>query len=205
MLNAMEPFDSGKAWARKRGYTVPLYDSTGRRESYMPLVTGGEFRVPRIPRTYILDRNGIVVHAELESNLFWSQFRKPLQDLMRTLPAKLSEKHTFSGEGANIDTEITEGNPHATLRIQVTAKDDLHLVARKGIKLSPIDPEAAIWVTPMPVFRQGEVDYFAAPREFTLSFIPASKARDIRLKIEYAYCRAMTECLVTEEAINIHR
>ncbi|MCW8969813.1 MAG: hypothetical protein OQK23_01025, partial [Rhodospirillales bacterium] len=60
-----------RSWAKRAGYTIPLYDSgvTGRSDSQFNLVGGAKIEdrnlAPTFPTTYVLDRRGIIVFSNV--------------------------------------------------------------------------------------------------------------------------------------------
>ena len=83
LLNANERFEVGRAWAQSNGFTMPLCNSKEAKPGYLPLVSGGTYRIPSIPQTYILDQNGIVVHWDMGENLYWDKWASSLRELIR--------------------------------------------------------------------------------------------------------------------------
>ena len=80
LLNAMEDYGTTLQWARRERYTLPLYDSRQTTlysqsdwisGASLPISSGGAFSVYFVPRTYILDRNGIVVWTGKEQHWDW--------------------------------------------------------------------------------------------------------------------------------------
>ncbi|MCW9039905.1 MAG: TlpA family protein disulfide reductase [Rhodospirillales bacterium] len=71
LLQARESVEVSRSWAKRAGYTIPLYDSgvTGRSDSQFNLVGGAKIEdrnlAPTFPTTYVLDRRGIIVFSNV--------------------------------------------------------------------------------------------------------------------------------------------
>lgn len=65
VMNIMDEYRAGVAWARASGLTLPLYDSgIETRGSAVATTTAGPFCLPRYtPQFYLLDRRGTVARA----------------------------------------------------------------------------------------------------------------------------------------------
>jgi len=74
LLTTRNDFDDSKRWAKSIGYSLPIY---------MSIRLGDGLNVGRIPRTLILDRNGIVVMSKTGEE-YWGYWLEPIQDLIRS-------------------------------------------------------------------------------------------------------------------------
>jgi peroxiredoxin len=65
VLNLMDDYRAGVAWARQRGLTLPLNDSgMSSRSSHTASTTQGPYSLPRFtPQFYVVAANGVVVSA----------------------------------------------------------------------------------------------------------------------------------------------
>ena len=61
ILNFMDPYDQGRAWAKGEGYTMPFADSGISGRAPQATTTTGSYTLPRrTPLFFILDRGGKV-------------------------------------------------------------------------------------------------------------------------------------------------
>ncbi len=88
LVQAREPIAKSRRWARRKGVTLPLYDSgiKARRETSLKLVDGRTIEdrqlAPVFPSTYVLDANGIIVFAHSGPAADWPGYEPLLRHVM---------------------------------------------------------------------------------------------------------------------------
>jgi len=120
LLTAKKDFYDTKRWAGALGYDVPLalLNPSGGRMM---------IKVPTIPRTLILDRNGIVVLSKT-GGTHWAYWLERIRDLSKPSVTIPQRQMSFPADGVRIKVDVTEGKPNSELRLAV--------VPQKGVKLS---------------------------------------------------------------------
>lgn len=87
LVQGRESIAKSQRWTKKRGFTMPLYDSghQGRGGSSFLLADGtslGDRRlVPAYPTTYILDANGLVVFHQAGPGERWNQYEQLIRHI----------------------------------------------------------------------------------------------------------------------------
>jgi len=197
MLSTKRDFDASKQYARSVGYTFPLYKSTPPGDR--PILT-----IAPIPRTLILDRNGIVILSKTGVEP-WNYWVEQIQDLIRTSSATGRRHYGFPADGIRIEVEVFDGKPNSIIRLAVVPEQGIKLSSQRGIILSPGEKSSVRWVTPMPVERiEEDTDYFRDAPRLTALFIPSVNSGVVDLSIEYGYCRADSEeCVPAKTAIEV--
>lgn len=86
LLQVREKFDVSKRWARGQGIRLPLFDSgsTGETDDRFRIAGGASLRdrdiASRFPTTYVLDKNGIVVFANVGPVHRWPEYEAFIRD-----------------------------------------------------------------------------------------------------------------------------
>lgn len=86
LLQVRERFDVSQRWARTRRIELPLFDSgsSGEMDDRFRLAGGATLRdrdvASRFPTTYVLDRNGIVVFANVGPVHRWPEYAAFIRD-----------------------------------------------------------------------------------------------------------------------------
>jgi thiol-disulfide isomerase/thioredoxin len=197
LLSTKTDFDESKRWARSLGYSVPRYMSTPPGDRPM-------INVRTIPRTLILDRNGIVIMSKTgEEN--WIYWLECMRDLIRTSAITTRRHYSFPADGGRLEVEVTEGNPNSNLRLSLVTENGVKLSAKRGIVITPSENSSVKWVTPMPVTRiEEDMDYFSDTPELTLFFVSSVNSGMVDLKIEYGYCKTNSEeCILAKAVIEV--
>jgi peroxiredoxin len=94
LVQARESIAKSRQWAKRRGITMPLYDSgmEGRQETNFQLAEGETISdrrlAPAFPSTYVLDGNGIVVFAHAGRVVGWPGYEPLLQHIVKSVRAK---------------------------------------------------------------------------------------------------------------------
>ncbi len=186
MLSTKRDFDASKQYARSLGYSLPLYKSTPPGERPMLMVA-------TIPRTLILDRNGIVVMSKTGAEP-WNYWLERIQDLIRTSAETSGRHYTFPADGVRIEVAVADDKPNSSLRLALVPEKGIKLSSKRGIVLSPGERTAVRWITPMPVSQiEEDRDYFFDAPRLTVLFMSSAKSGVVDLKIEYGYCKASSE------------
>ncbi len=201
LLNAGEGYEVGELYAKAKGYTLPLYRSSRRTLWDLRLASGDTYHPGRIPNSFILDRNGIILHWS-KANYFWDQWTEPIRDLIKVSSHKVSRKFSTPGDGVTIEVEMIDNTPKA-VHLRIYPKHGVKLSAKYGITLNATKSEGVKWLTSMPVVHKEDYDYFKAPREFTFTFTLIAQSAEIGVKVEYAYCPDDSQCFPSERIIVI--
>ena len=197
LLSTKKDFDESKRWARSLGYSIPRYMSTPPGDRPM-------INVRTIPRTLILDRNGIVIISKTgEEN--WIYWLERMRDLIGVSAITTRRHLSFPADGVRVDVDVIEGKPNSTLRLSLVTKNGVKLSAKRGVDLTPVGNSSVRWITPMPVIRiEEDSDYFSDPPELTLFFVSPTDSGTVNLKIEYGYCRPNSEeCVPAKTVIEV--
>lgn len=201
LLTTKRDFDASRQWARYFGYSVPQYMSTPPDDR--PMIT-----LPSIPRTLILDRNGIVIMSKIGEE-YWPHWIERIRDLISSSAITARKQLSFPIEGAHAEVDIIEGKPNSTLRLSLVANNGVKLSAKRGVDLTPVGNSSIKWITPIPVTKiEDDSDYFVGPPELVLFFESSTNTATVNLKIEYGYCRSNSEECVPAKAVievPIHR
>lgn len=92
-----------------------------------------------------------------------------------------------------------------TLRVSVTPKGRMKLVADPGITVTPEARPGVVWHGRPPfALKDGRIGYWAGPRSLALPF-EAADARPIRVRVAYAYCVVDSQCFYGEERLTVAR
>lgn len=102
LVNMFEAFEDGRAWARDEGYDLPLFsaqavgaDASARPKSYRVMRRGDgaavRYRPKAIPRTYILDGNGVIT-AVLGPDAGQPTFERSIKQARLGLPPRLARR-----------------------------------------------------------------------------------------------------------------
>ena len=92
MVQSREAVSKSRRWAKKRAFTMPLYDSghRTRAEASFRLADGSQLDdrrlAPVYPTTYILDANGLVVFRHAGPGEQWQQYEKLIRNLAANQP-----------------------------------------------------------------------------------------------------------------------
>lgn len=87
LVQGQEPISKSRRWAKRRGFTMPLYDSghQGRGEKGFRLADGttlGDRRLASVyPSTYVLDANGLVVFHQAGPGDGWKDYEKLIRNI----------------------------------------------------------------------------------------------------------------------------
>lgn len=87
LVQGRESIAKSRRWAKKRGFTLPLYDSgsQGHGDSKLRLKDGTQLSdrrlVPAYPTTYILDTNGLIVFRQAGAGKQWEQYEQLILNL----------------------------------------------------------------------------------------------------------------------------
>lgn len=157
-----------------------------------------------IPRTLILDRNGIVIMSKTGAEN-WNYWVERIRDLVR-ISAITTQRHlSFPGDGVRVEVEVEEGKPNSSLRLSLVTENGVKLSAKRGIDIRPKRNSFVRWITPIPVIRIDEdTDYFSNIPELTLVFVSPTETGAVSLKIEYGYCKANSEeCVPAQTVIEV--
>lgn len=194
LLTRKKDFEDSKQWARGLGYSVPRYKSTPPGDRPM-------INVRTIPRTLILDRNGIVIMSKTGEE-HWSYWLERIRDLIKTSETTARRQLSFPADGVRVDVDVIESKPNSNLRLALVPEKGVKLSAERGINLWPGKNDSVRWITPMPVIRiEKDIDYFSGTPELTLVFVSPTDRGTINLKIEYGYCKTNSEECVPAEAV----
>ncbi len=197
LLTIKKDFDASKRWAGSLDYSVPRYMSTPPGDRPM-------INVRTIPRTLILDRNGIVIMSKTgEEN--WIYWLERIRDLIRTSTITTRRHYSFPADGVRVEVEVTEGNPNSNLHLTFVPEKGVKLSAKRGIDLRPERNSSIKWITPMPISRiEEDNDYFSNIPEFKLVFVTPTDPGTVNLKIEYGYCKTNSEeCVPAQTVIEV--
>ncbi|MHB9097063.1 MAG: TlpA family protein disulfide reductase [Syntrophales bacterium] len=197
LLTIKKDFDASKQYAKSSGYSLPLYKATPPDDR--PIL-----KIARIPRTLILDRNGIVIMSKTGAES-WNYWVERIQDLIRTSAETSGRHYTFPADGVRVEVEVVNGKPNSSLRMAIVPEKGIKLSSKRGIVLSPSESAAVRWITPMPVSQIDEDrDYFLDTPRLTVFFISSAKSGVVDLKIEYGYCKANSEeCVPAKTVIEV--
>lgn len=191
-LTTRKDFDESKRWARSLGYSVPLYMSTPSGDR--PMV-----RFANIPRTLILDRNGVVIMSTGTEP--WNYWLERIQDLIKTSAITTRRHLSFPADGVRVDVEVIEGKPNSSLRLAFVPEKGVKLSAKRGIVVTPSESSSVRWVTQTPYIRiEEDMDYFPGTPVLTLFFVSSVNSGMVDLKIEYGYCKDNSEECVPAKA-----
>jgi hypothetical protein len=111
-------FEAPELWARSIGYSIPLYRHMG----------GPGLEIRRIPRTMILDRNGVV--AASTGPEVWNYWSESIRNLIGMSAMTNRRPMSLHGDGVRIAVEVVDGKPNSNLHLSP--------VDEKGVKLSAI-------------------------------------------------------------------
>lgn len=87
LLQVRERFDVSRRWVRAQGIDLPLFDSgsSGEMDDRFRIAGGATLRdrdiASRFPTTYVLDRNGIVVFANVGPVHRWPEYEGFIRDV----------------------------------------------------------------------------------------------------------------------------
>ena len=187
-------FDDSKRWAKSNGYTIPMYRRAG----------GPGLEISRIPKTMILDRNGIIVMS-IANRQPWDYWFESIQDLINTSVMTSHRHYSYPADGVRVTVEVLDSKPNSNLRLALVPEKGVKLSAKRGIVLTPVAGNTVRWVTPMPVTRvQEDIDYFSDTPELALSFSSSINPGIAALEIEYGYCKANSEqCVPAKTSIEV--
>ncbi|MCG2740223.1 MAG: TlpA family protein disulfide reductase [Syntrophaceae bacterium] len=189
-ITSKKDFDESKRWARSNGYSFPMYRRAG----------GPNLEMSAIPRTMILDRNGIIVMKTGKQP--WNYWVESIQDLIKTSAVTGQKNYSFPADGVQVEVAVVDGRPNSSLRLALVPEKGVKLSAMRGIVLTPGEGNSVRWVTPMPFSRiEEDLDYFPDTPELTLFFVSSVNSDMVNLKIEYGYCKANSEECVPAKAV----
>lgn len=197
LLTIKKDFEDSKQWARSLGYSVPRYMSTPPGDRPM-------INVRTIPRTLILDRNGIVIMSKTGGEN-WNYWLERIRDLIKTSTTATRRHLSFPADGVRVDVDVIESKPNSNLRLALVPEKGVKLSAKRGIDLRPERNSSIKWITPMPVTRiEEDNDYFSNIPELKLFFVTPTDPGTINLKIEYGYCKINSEeCVPAQTVIEV--
>lgn len=197
LLTIRKDFDESRRYARSLGYSISRYISTPPDDR--PMLT-----LSSIPRTLILDRNGIVIMSKTGTES-WNYWLERIQDLIRTSAITTRRHLNFPADGVRVEVEVIEGKPNSSLRLSLVTENGVKLSAKRGIDIRPVRNSSVRWITPMPVIRiEEDSDYFSDSPELTLFFVSPTDPGAVNLKIEYGYCQTNSEeCVPAKTVIEV--
>ncbi|MBA4422483.1 MAG: hypothetical protein C0390_05190 [Syntrophus sp. (in: bacteria)] len=197
LLTIKKDFDVSKQYAKSLGYSLPLYKATPPDDR--PIL-----KIASIPRTLILDRNGIIVMSKAGEQP-WNYWLERVQDLIRTSAVTSGRHYRFPVDGVRIEVEVVDGKPNSSLRLALVPENGVKLSSKRGIVVSPGEKSSVRWVTPMPVSQiEEDTDYFLDTPKLALSFISSANSGVVDLIIEYGYCKANSEeCVPAKTVIEV--
>ena len=92
MLNMYEPYETGRDWARKQGFTLLPSNSYSRNSRHavrkeqraLRLADGSrvDYEPMSIPHTFVLDRNGLIL-ARDKANYLWDSYEPVFRDAIQ--------------------------------------------------------------------------------------------------------------------------
>jgi hypothetical protein len=192
LLTAPKDFDSSRTYLKSLNYTLPFYQT--------PLPGGKPMVNTNLPRTLVLDRNGIVVLSKTGEEP-WNFWTERFRDFARASLPEPQRNYRFSADGIQIQARIVEKKPTPNLLVELIPLKGVKLVATKGVELHPVGKNSVKWIGPMPAMMQQEdINYFKENPKFTLSFQPPANQDIIDLEIEYAYCQPDSEQCIPAKA-----
>jgi thiol-disulfide isomerase/thioredoxin len=88
LANLWEPYATGKEWMKKNDYTLPIYNSKSserKGDNFITLSDGKKtaFTKKTIPKTFIIDRNGIIIFKQNGSKNNWLSYEEAFQDIVK--------------------------------------------------------------------------------------------------------------------------
>jgi peroxiredoxin len=95
LSNLWEPYEKSKEWMRKNNYTLPLFNSDSNERKKHDFLTLSDrrktaFTRKTIPKTFIIDRNGIIIFKQNGSKNNWLSYEDVFQDLVKySAPEKI--------------------------------------------------------------------------------------------------------------------
>jgi thiol-disulfide isomerase/thioredoxin len=206
ILNIYEDFEIGAEWGKKQGYTIPLSKSANvgkvsRNE--IIIADGRRYSVRDIPKTFILDRNGVVVAFFGESHSEFDLYIDHMLELAGKPRRKKSGKSVHSRDGVEI---VVYEEPHdggaQYVRLAVIPKAPFKLAAAPGVILTAGGTPNIDWLSRFPMKHQRVEGYFETPPEFHIGF-SAKKGKPAPVTVEYAYCKTEDLCYLRMATINL--
>lgn len=95
LANLWEPYGKSKEWMEKNNYTLPLFDSESNERKAIDFLTLSDgqktaYTKKSIPKTFIIDRNGIIIFKQNGSKKNWLSYEEAFQDIVKfSAPEKI--------------------------------------------------------------------------------------------------------------------